>query len=199
LNREFHSDRGSVTILDTMASKSYALFETAIGVCGIVWGERGVLGIELPEKDEAATRRRLLRRYAGAVESPLTQTVRQAVDAIVALLRGERQDLSEIELDMARIQPFERSVYEVARAIPPGEVITYGDIAKKLGDPMAAQAVGVALGKNPFPIVVPCHRVVGAGAKLGGFSAPGGVKTKRRMLAIERSPAAGTPDLFETN
>ncbi|HEY7459255.1 MAG TPA: methylated-DNA--[protein]-cysteine S-methyltransferase [Xanthobacteraceae bacterium] len=182
-----------------MPSIHFATFDTAIGPCGIAWGERGVVGVQLPGKDKAATRARLRRRHPGAAESEPPLSVRQAIDEIVALLRGERRDLCAIRLDMEHVQPFERRVYELARAIPPGQITTYGELAKRLGDPSAAQAVGAAMGRNPFPIVVPCHRVVGAGTRLGGFSAPGGVKTKRRMLAIEGSPAAGTPDLFEMN
>jgi methylated-DNA-[protein]-cysteine S-methyltransferase len=180
-----------------MGSTNYTLFDTAIGCCGIVWGDRGVVGVALPEKDETATRARLRRRHPGAEQADPPPSVSRAIGEIIALLRGERRDLSAIELDMERVQPFARSVYELARAIPPGQVTTYGDIARRLGDSRAAQAVGEALGRNPFPIVVPCHRVVGAGTKLGGFSAPGGIRTKRRMLAIEGSPAAGTPDLFD--
>jgi methylated-DNA-[protein]-cysteine S-methyltransferase len=176
---------------------SYALFDTAIGSCGIVWGDRGIAGLQLPSADETATIARLRRRYRNAGPGEPTAEVRKAIAAIVALLNGERRDLAAIKLDMDRVPQFERSVYEIARTVPPGEVITYGEIAKRLGDPTAAQAVGAALGQNPFPIVVPCHRVVAAGTKLGGFSAPGGAKTKRRMLAIEGSPAAGTPDLFD--
>jgi methylated-DNA-[protein]-cysteine S-methyltransferase len=175
----------------------FALFDTAIGPCAIVWGARGILGLQLPSADETSTIARLKRRYRDVEQGEPTAEVRKAIAEIVALLRGERRDLSGIALDMERVPEFERSVYEVARTIPPGEVITYGEIAKRLGDPMLAQAVGTALGQNPFPIVVPCHRVVAAGAKIGGFSAPGGAKTKRRMLAIEGSPAAGTPDLFD--
>jgi methylated-DNA-[protein]-cysteine S-methyltransferase len=183
--------------LPDMTTNRFTLFDTAIGSCAIVWGDRGVVGLQLPSADETATIARVRRRYRDVERGDPTADVRQAIEAIVALLEGERRDLSAIRLDMDRVPQFERTVYEIARTIPPGEVITYGEIAKRLGDPTAAQAVGVALGQNPFPIVVPCHRVVGAGTKLGGFSAPGGAKTKRRMLAIEGSPAAGTPDLFD--
>jgi methylated-DNA-[protein]-cysteine S-methyltransferase len=183
-----------------MTSIAFATFETAIGTCAIAWGDRGVVGLQLPGKDEDATKARLRRRYPNAKRGEPSPEIRGVIDGIVALLRGEKRDLSAVRLDMDGVEPFERSVYEIAREIPPGQVTTYGEIAKRLGDdPLAAQAVGVALGRNPFPIVVPCHRVVAAGAKLGGFSAPGGVNTKRRMLAIEGSPAAGTPDLFDAN
>jgi methylated-DNA-[protein]-cysteine S-methyltransferase len=180
-----------------MKNVRFALFQTAIGHCAIAWGERGIVCVQLPESDDERTRARVRRRLAGAVEAEPTPEVRSAIDEIVALLEGERRPLTSIELDMDKVPPFERIVYEIARTIPPGDVLTYGEIAKRLGDQTAAQAVGQALGRNPFAIVVPCHRVVGAGDKLGGFSASGGVKTKQRILAIERSPAAGTPDLFD--
>jgi methylated-DNA-[protein]-cysteine S-methyltransferase len=122
--------------------------------------------------------------------------VRRAVDAITALLRGERTDLTSVPLDMERVPEFHRRVYEAARAIPPGSTRSYGEIAKQLGEPGSARAVGQALGRNPFAIVVPCHRVLAAGGRSGGFSATGGVTTKLRMLAIEGARANGQGALF---
>ena len=115
----------------------------------------------------------------------------------MALLQGEASDLTSVELDMARVPPFDRRVYEVARTIPPGSTLTYGEIATRLGERRLAREVGQALGQNPFAIVVPCHRVVAAGGKVGGFSARGGIRTKLRMLAIEGAPAAGLLPLFD--
>ena len=180
-----------------METAKFTLFDTAIGRCAIAWNARGIVCVQLPEADDAKTRARIRRRFANALEAAPAAEIERAIAAIVALLEGKRRGLDDIALDMTNVGAFERRVYEIARTIPPGEVLTYGDIAKRLGDPGAAQAVGQALGKNPFAIVVPCHRVVGAGDSLGGFSAGGGTRTKRRMLAIERSPAAGTADLFE--
>jgi methylated-DNA-[protein]-cysteine S-methyltransferase len=171
----------------------FTIFDTAIGACGLAWGPRGVVAAQLPEADERALRRRISRTLPGAEEAPPPADVRRAIDEIVALLDGEPRDLGAIELDMERLPEFDRRVYEVARAVPPGETITYGEIAERIGERGAAQAVGQALGRNPFPIVVPCHRVVAANGALGGFSARGGVATKRRMLAIE---GAGAPTLF---
>lgn len=179
-----------------MTAIGFTLFDTAIGRCGIAWSERGVVALQLPESSEDATRKRILRRVPGAAEMPPSPATRRAIDAVKQLLDGEPRDLREIALDMEGVPDFERRVYEAARTVRPGAVVTYGDIARRLAEPNAAQAVGQALGRNPFAIIVPCHRVVAAGAKLGGFSANGGVATKRRLLAIERSPAAGTPDLF---
>src|SRR5438477_7793213 len=169
-----------------MTANGFALFDTAIGRCGIAWGERGVTGVQLPEAGESETRMRMLHRFPAAGEAPPPPEVRQAVEGIVALLRGDETDLSSIPLDMESVPEFHRRVYEAARTIPPGQTLSYGDIARRLGAPGAARAVGQALGRNPFPIVVPCHRVLAAGGKIGGFSAHGGTETKRRMLAIER-------------
>ena len=171
----------------------FTLFDTAIGRCGIAWGRGGIVAVQLPEADEAALRARIRRAVPDALESPPPAHIRQAIDEIVALLRGEPRDLAGVVLDMERVPEFNRRVYAVARAIVPGETITYGEIAERIGERGAAQAVGRALGRNPFPIVVPCHRVLAAGGGMGGFSARGGVATKRRMLAIE---GAGAPTLF---
>lgn len=127
----------------------------------------------------------MLQRFPAAVEIAPPRNVQLAIDNIVALLCGEPSDLSAIELEMEDVAPFHRRVYEMARAIPPGRTLAYGELAARLGAPGAARAVGQALGRNPFPIIVPCHRVLAAGRKIGGFSAHGGTATKRRMLAME--------------
>ncbi len=163
----------------------FALFDTAIGRCGIAWSERGVVGVQLPEAREAATRGRMLRRFPGVREEAPPAAVRRAMEGITRLLEGRSVDLSDVALDMDRVPTFHRRVYEVARAIPAGATRSYREIATRLGDPGLARAVGRALGENPFAIVVPCHRVLAAGGRMGGFSAPGGVTTKVRLLAIE--------------
>ena len=181
-----------------MSESGFALFDTAIGPCAIAWGERGVIGVQLPEANAAKTRARMRRRFPGAREASLPADVQRAVDGIVALLRGEAIDFSGVALDLDRVPEFHRRVYEVARTVACGKTITYGEITKRLGAPgEAAPDVGQALGRNPFPIIVPCHRVLAAGGKLGGFSAPGGVATKRRLLAIEGARASDGPDLFD--
>ncbi len=180
-----------------MTASGFALFDTAIGRCGIAWGERGVAGVQLPEAGEAETRARMLNRFPAAGEAPLPPEVQDAVDRIVALLGGGVRDLSAIALDTTEVPAFHRRVYEVARSIPPGMTLSYGDIATRLGARGAARAVGQALGRNPFPIIVPCHRVLAAGGKIGGFSAQGGVTTKRRMLAIEGAQMNGAGLLFD--
>ena len=179
-----------------MAAQGFAMFDTAVGRCAIAWSARGITGVQLPERDDAATRARLLKRNAGAREAAPPPEVAQTIDDIVALTRGERRDLSLIALDMEGVPDFNRRVYEVARMIAPGTTLTYGAIAKELGAP-DARGVGEALGQNPIPIIVPCHRVVAAGRKSGGFSAPGGVATKLRLLAIEGARLDDTPTLFD--
>jgi O-6-methylguanine DNA methyltransferase len=168
-----------------MTASGFMLFDTAIGRCGIAWGERGVAGVQLPEAGDPETRARMLHRFPAAGEAVPPPEVQRAIDGIVGLLRGEANDLSGVALDMEHVPAFHRRVYEVARTIPPGITLSYGGIAARLGASGAARAVGQALGRNPFPIVVPCHRVLAAGGKIGGFSAEGGITTKRRMLAIE--------------
>ena len=164
---------------------AYALFDTAIGRCGLAWGPRGVIGVQLPERSAEATRTRLMRLCPNADEIEPPKQIQRGVDDIAALLGGEKKSLRAIQLDMSRVQPFNARVYETARAIAPGTTRTYGEIARAIGEPDGARAVGQALGRNPFAIVVPCHRVVGVDGKLVGFSANGGIAMKLRMLKIE--------------
>ncbi|WP_290057853.1 methylated-DNA--[protein]-cysteine S-methyltransferase [Amycolatopsis solani] len=173
----------------------FTVFGTAIGDCGLAWRDDVVVGTSLPEGSQARTRAWLLKRFPDAVEGTPPAAVQAAVDGIVALLNGTRPDLASIPLDFSAVPEFNRRAYEIARRIPPGKTLTYGDIAHRLGQPGSAQAVGQAMGHNPFPIIVPCHRVLAAGGKDGGFSARGGVETKRRMLVIEGA-LADEPTLF---
>jgi methylated-DNA-[protein]-cysteine S-methyltransferase len=156
-------------------------FETALGACGLTWSDAGVTGVLLPGTSG-------LRRRPAPEPGTVPEAVRDVVAAIVALLDGERVDLRWVGLDESGIDPFRRSVYAAAREIPPGATASYGDIARAIGNPDAPRAVGHALGENPFPIVVPCHRVLSSAGALHGFSAPGGIATKRRMLEIEGAP-----------
>jgi methylated-DNA-[protein]-cysteine S-methyltransferase len=175
----------------------FALFDTAIGCCSVVWNARGVVRTRLPEGSESATRNRILKRYPGARETAPPEAIKRAIEDMVALLRGEPQDLRDVRLDMSGVPDFNVRVYDIARTIPAGATLTYGEIAERLGDRTLARDVGQALGQNPFPIIVPCHRVLAAGGKTGGFSAPGGVSTKMRMLTIERArlgEAEASPD-----
>ena len=168
-----------------ISDPGYTLFDTAIGQCGIVWSNSIVLGTLLPERDTNATRTRLSARFPALSETSPPPRIESAIRAITALLTGAGGELRDIELDDSAVPPFHRAVYAATREIPPGTTRTYGEIAKRVGEPNAARAVGQALGRNPFPIIVPCHRVIAAGGRLGGFTAQGGVNTKQRMLQIE--------------
>lgn len=180
-----------------MDAQGYTLFDTAIGRCALIWGEAGIVGFFLPEADEDQTRSRLARRFPHANETAAPAEQAQAIATVTAHLAGELHELAEIPVDLAAVSLFHRRVYAVARAIPAGRTLTYGEVAARLGEPGAAQAVGRALGDNPIPVIVPCHRVLAAGGRLHGFSAPGGVETKRRLLEIEGARASDEPDLFD--
>lgn len=170
-----------------MTSVGVSLFDTALGRCGIAWTDTGIVGVQLPEP-VGAERARLLQRFPDSVELSPPPRVQRAVAGIAGLLRGEAPDLGLIALDMSAVAAFDRCVLDATRRIPHGTTRTYGEIAAQIGDPGAARAVGQALGRNPFPVIVPCHRVLAAAGRPGGFSASGGVATKLRMLAIEGAP-----------
>jgi methylated-DNA-[protein]-cysteine S-methyltransferase len=180
-----------------MTGYHLAIFDTAIGRCGVVWGERGINAVQLPMGSEDKTRGRIRQRYGDIAEAPPSAEVQAAIDGIVELLAGKPNDLRDVVLDLDGVPDFNRAVYDLARAIPPGKTLTYGDIAKRLGGVELSRDVGQALGHNPCPIVVPCHRVLAAGDKPGGFSANGGVVTKLKMLAIEGAVVNHTPSLFD--
>lgn len=172
------------------------LFDTPIGRCGIAWGPRGISAFQLPEADDALTLRRLFRRGAAWPQADPPPEVQNTIERTVALLQGEPIDLRGVALDFDGIPPFHQRVYEVAREILAGQTRSYGDVATQLGDPGAARAVGQALGANPFAVIVPCHRVLAAGGRSGGFSAGGGVSTKLRILLIEQAQIGNQPGLF---
>jgi methylated-DNA-[protein]-cysteine S-methyltransferase len=162
---------------------NFVTFATAIGRCSVAWTERGIARIRLPPAPEAP-----------GSDAPPPDVLR-AIEAMQRLLSGVREDLGFVALDLEGAPPFHRRIYEIVRSIPPGETMTYGEVARRAGASGSARAVGQAMGKNPCPIVVPCHRVLAAGT-LGGFSAPGGVSTKLRMLEIERAKDGLTLELF---
>lgn len=178
-----------------MPTACFSLFPTPLGVCGIAWRGDQVVATRLPDKSSSETGRRLAARTGGTRGEPPT-AIRRAIASMTALLEGEKTDLTFINCDFGGIDPFAAQVYAATRAIPAGETSTYGAIAVQLGDKQLARSVGQALGNNPFPIIVPCHRVVGAGGRLTGFSAAGGVATKLKMLAIEGAQVGGDPGLF---
>jgi methylated-DNA-[protein]-cysteine S-methyltransferase len=168
-----------------MSQLAYTVFDTPIGHCALVWHGAGIVGVQLPEGSAAATARRTRQRFAGVIRRAPPPAVQRAIDAIGVLLRGGGDELSTIPLDLSGQGPFCRRVYELTRAIPAGETVTYGELAALAGEPAAARAVGQAMARNPFPLIVPCHRVMAAHGGAGGFSARGGVATKFRLLRIE--------------
>lgn len=180
-----------------MTTQHYAIFDTALGHCGITWTNRGIAGVDLPAGSEEKTRARLLRRFEDAEEAPPPAHVRKIIDDVVALVVGEKVDFSYVALDHTPLPDFSKRVYEIVRTIPAGHTLTYGDIAKQLGDVSLSREVGQAMGRNPTPIIMPCHRVVAANGKTGGFSAPGGVDTKMKLLSIERRHGNHAPTLFD--
>ena len=179
-----------------MTTPGFSLFPTAIGTCGIAWRGQAIIGVQLPEASEAHSRARMQRRFPGVAELPPPPEIQTTIARTTALLEGARDDLCDVILDMTGVPPFNQRVYELARRIPPGRMLTYGEVAAQLGVPGAARAVGQALGHNPFAPIVPCHRVLAAGGKTGGFSANGGAQTKMRMLEIEGALAPETLGLF---
>jgi methylated-DNA-[protein]-cysteine S-methyltransferase len=178
-------------------ARSYALFDTPLGRCLIAWTARGIAGVQLPEAEEAQTLRRAQRHFGADQEACPSEAVRVAIRGIVALVSGSAVDLSQVALDMEGVPDFDRRVYAAARRIAPGRTQTYGEIATALGEPALARAVGQALGRNPFAIVVPCHRVLAADGRLGGFSASGGARTKQRLLLAEGARPGNEPGLFD--
>jgi methylated-DNA-[protein]-cysteine S-methyltransferase len=178
-------------------SVHHHVFDTAIGPCGVAWNARGLVGVQLPEKDRAATERRLAAKAAsgGAAEPP--PSVATVIADIQRYLAGEAVDFSAVAVDLDALDPYRRKLYGAMRSLPWGHTTTYGELAKQLGatDWEGARDVGEAMGRNPVPVVIPCHRVLAAGGKLGGFSAHGGAKTKAKLLALEGVHLDGSPRL----
>jgi methylated-DNA-[protein]-cysteine S-methyltransferase len=183
-----------VPTIDDMSrrSLSYTLFDTAIGRCGVAWSDRGIVRIQLPEASDASAVRRLAMNDHLTLTHPSPE-VAQAIAQICLHLEGRRQDFRDMPLDTSGIAGFHLRVYQAARKVSAGRTISYGELAMSIGAPGAARAVGQALGKNPLAIVVPCHRVLAANGKAGGFSAHGGLGTKRRILAAEGVALDDTP------
>ncbi|SDD55050.1 methylated-DNA-[protein]-cysteine S-methyltransferase [Rhodococcus tukisamuensis] len=174
----------------------YTLFDTAIGRCALAWGDRGVVGVQLPEGSDGTTRERIRAAFPAAVESGPDAVGRRAVEAVTELLVSGQDPSAQVPLDLSQVPDFDARVYAVTRTITAGSTLTYGEVADRVGSPGAAQAVGQALGRNPIPLLVPCHRVLAAGGKVGGFSAHGGAVTKRVLLALEHVPGFDEPTLF---
>lgn len=171
-----------------MTGPSCTLFDTALGRCGIAWHRDGVVAFALPGRDDERTLASLTRRFPAEAGAP-PGSIRAAIDGVRRLIAGEPIDLGFVEVDLDGVSDFDRHIYAVTRTIRPGETRTYGEIAHLIGEPGAARAIGRAMGDNPVPVIVPCHRVLAASGRIGGFSAPGGIATKRRLLAIESAHA----------
>src|ERR1700731_3380636 len=180
-----------------MAGRGYSIFDSTVGRCGIAWGGSGILGVQLPEAREIETPRRMLRQYPHARDLAPPPMVEIAIDGIAALLRGKPCDFSDVVLDMSGTPPFNRRVYEYARTIPRGQTMTFAELAKRLGASGAANAVGQAIGRNPFTILVPCHRVLAAEGATDRFGMNGGMISKRRLLSLEGALVNSGPTLFD--
>ena len=172
----------------------YHLFDTVLGTCAIAWSEAGLTRVQLPDATVAQTEARMRRGGAEPAQMPLPAFAADAVDALRRYLAGTADALETLRLDESIVTVFNASIYRALRAVPRGTTVTYGDLARRVGQPGAARAVGMAMGRNPWPVIVPCHRVLASGGKMGGFSAPGGTATKERLLALE-GVAVGDPVL----
>jgi methylated-DNA-[protein]-cysteine S-methyltransferase len=165
---------------------TYLVFETASGFCGIAWNNVGITRFQLATRSAEATERILLRRVPGAEPGAPTPEVAEAVAAVRRYFEGEETDFSSFKLDLGEQDPFFERIYAAARRVGWGQTTTYGTLARELGaGPEAARDVGQAMAKNPVALIIPCHRVLAAGGKVGGFSAPGGSAAKIRMLELE--------------
>jgi methylated-DNA-[protein]-cysteine S-methyltransferase len=168
-----------------MLGRAYTIFDTAIGRCAIVWDEAGIVGVQLPEAREIDTRRRLFQLYPEARESKPPLNSEAAIEGMLALLRGSAADFSDVTLDMRGIHGFDQRVYQITQRILRGETLTYSDVAARIGSPSATRSVALALARNPFVIIVPCHRVLEAGGYADRMSPHAGLISKRRLLSIE--------------
>jgi methylated-DNA-[protein]-cysteine S-methyltransferase len=169
-----------------MKPDTYHVFPTAAGYCAMAWNDAGIIRMQLPAADAAATERYLRRRLPDAEPGTPTAAVAEAVAAVTRYFAGQKVDFSEIRLDLGKQGEFFARIYAQARRIGWGTTTTYGKLAQQLGaDPQSARDVGQAMARNPVPLIIPCHRVLAAGGKVGGFSAPGGSAAKIRMLELE--------------
>ena len=180
-----------------MSGYGYTVFDTAIGRCGIAWSASGVVGVQLPEARELDTRRRLYQLYPEAREQRAPVNCEIAIEGIVAILRGGNADFADLALDVSNISGFNQRVYQFVRNIPRGETRTYDEVAGGLRVQGAVYSVAQAIGRNPFMIIVPCHRVLEAGNYADKISPYGGVISKRRLLSIEGAHPTVSKTLFE--
>ena len=184
-----------------MDQAAYALFETAIGTCAIAWTEvedsgsaPAVIGFHLPQQNAPLMERQIARSFGARKSDSFPRAIAEVINKARSHFAGRLQDFRAVAVDLRSVGQFEREVYDAARQIPAGETRTYGEIARSIGRPGAARDVGQALGANPIPLIIPCHRVLAANGKAGGFSAPGGVTTKLKLLRIEGAAIATIPE-----
>lgn len=168
-------------------TQHYTSFETAVGFMAIAWTDKGICRLQLPEETEAKTIAQLKKHLSEPAPAEPTVIIAKAIKLITAHLTGKAQDFRGLPLDLSRVSEFSRRVYEVSREVAAGQVVTYGEIANRIGSPAATRAVGRALGANPVAIIVPCHRIIGKSGNMTGFSAYGGCNTKLRLLSIEQA------------
>ena len=180
-----------------MTGRAYTIFDTAIGWCGIAWSHAGIVGVQLPEAREIETRKRLFKIYPDAREMRPPREVKIAIEGIAALLRAEPCDFSDVTLDMSGIHSFDQRVYQATREIPRGKTLTYDEIAVRLKASGATRSVALAIGRNPFVIIVPCHRVLESGGYADKISPHGGLISKRRLLSLEGTPSPSSKTLFD--
>jgi methylated-DNA-[protein]-cysteine S-methyltransferase len=180
-----------------MLGRAYTIFDTAIGRCGIAWGQSGIVGVQLPEAREIETRKRLFLLYPEARETRPAPDVEAVIEGIVALLRGQTGDFSDVTLDMRGIHLFDQRVYQITSRIPRGETLTYNEIAARLGASGAVRSVAQAIARNPFVVIVPCHRVLEAGSYADKMSPHGGLISKRRLLSIEGTGSSASKTLLD--
>jgi methylated-DNA-[protein]-cysteine S-methyltransferase len=180
-----------------MAGHGYTTFDTSVGRCGIAWGPAGIVRVQLPEAREIDTRRRLLQQFPDAREFRPPVDIELAIEGIVVLLRGQTSNFTDVPLDMQGLPPFNCGVYDAVRLIPRGETRTYAELAARLGASGAVHAVGQAINRNPFAILVPCHRALAIAGQTSGFAGNGGIVTKFRLLSIEGALAGSRPTLFD--
>jgi methylated-DNA-[protein]-cysteine S-methyltransferase len=178
-----------------VAMNGYHLFETNLGFAGVAWNDTAIVRFRLPDPDGDKADKQF---GAKATPHEPPPQIAAVVEQAKRYFDGERIDFTPIALDLSNVDPFRRSIYEALRKVGFGETVTYGELAKRVGanEPQAAQDVGVAMARNPVPLIIPCHRVLAAGGKIGGFSAPGRTQTKERMLALEGVFINKQPRLF---
>jgi methylated-DNA-[protein]-cysteine S-methyltransferase len=170
---------------DRSATETYTVVTTVLGICGVAWNATGLTRVQLPESSVHTTEARLQRRLATRVVGPLPGMIARAAEALQRYCAGERETFASIPLDASALSEFDARILTMLRDVPWGHTTTYGSLAATVGAPDAARAVGAAMARNPWPIIVPCHRVLASGGAMGGFSAYGGTMTKQKLLGLE--------------